>query len=112
MMYPKVKRGEVYYIDLSPSKGSEQGGLRPCVIIQNDMGNAHSTTTIVAPITTAIKKPLPTHCAIGYTKGVKGVVLCEQIRVVDKCRIKNILCTLDNDLMERIDKALMISIGL
>lgn len=108
----KVKRGEVYYIDLSPTKGSEQGGLRPCVIVQNDIGNTFSTTTIIAPITSAVKKPLPTHCGIGYHHGVKGLVLCEQLRVVDKSRIKNKLTTLSAELMEQIDKAIVASLGL
>ena len=108
----KVKRGEVYYIDLSPTKGSEQGGLRPCVIVQNDIGNTFSTTTIIAPITSAVKKPLPTHCGICYHHGVKGLVLCEQLRVVDKSRIKNKLTTLSAELMEQIDKAIVASLGL
>jgi mRNA interferase MazF len=108
----KVKRGEVYYVDLTPNKGSEQGGLRPCVIVQNDIGNTYSPTTIIVPLTTAVKKQLPTHRALGYTLGVKGIVLCEQIRVIDKSRLKNRLCTLSADLMAKIDETVKVALGL
>jgi mRNA interferase MazF len=108
----KPKRGEVWYADLSPIKGSEQGGLRPCVIVQNDIGNTYSPTTIIVPLTTAVKKQLPTHRALGYTLGVKGIVLCEQIRVIDKSRLKNRLCTLSADLMAKIDETVKVALGL
>lgn len=108
----KVSRGQVYFADLSPAQGSEQGGIRPCVIIQNDIGNAHSTTTIIAPITSATKKKLPTHYEIGYHQGLKGLVLCEQIRVIDKARLKKHITDFTAEQMAEIDKAIKSSLGL
>ena len=108
----KVKRGQVYYADLSPVKGSEQGGLRPVLIIQNDIGNAHSTTTIIAPITSATKKKLPTHYEIGNHKGIRGLVLCEQIRVIDKTRLRSYMCEFSAEQMDGVNKAIQFSLGL
>ena len=109
-----MKRGEIYYADLSPVIGSEQGGLRPVLIIQNDIGNRHSPTTIVAAITSKKEKAaMPTHVKIqvnGLSK--QSLVLLEQLRTIDKSRVKEKIAMLDADEMEQIDKALAISIGL
>lgn len=110
-----IKKGEIYYADLSPVVGSEQGGVRPVLIIQNDVGNNHSPTTIVACITTrATKAKMPTH--VWLTEGTNGLpknsmVMMEQIRTIDKSRLKNRIgkiCRVD-DL--RVEKALKISLG-
>ncbi len=108
-----MKRGEIYYADLSPVIGSEQGGLRPVLIIQNDVGNKYSPTTIVAAITSKKDKvEMPTHVKIkadGLSR--ESLVLLEQIRTIDKSRVKERITVLDNDDMKRIDKALAISVG-
>ena len=107
-----VKRGEIYFADLSPVVGSEQGGVRPVLIIQNDVGNQHSPTTIVAAITGQVcKAKLPTHVEIvGKQTGLSknSVILVEQVRTIDKQKI----CTLDTKIMEQVDKALLVSVGL
>lgn len=107
-----MKRGEIYYADLSPVIGSEQGGLRPVLIIQNDVGNKYSPTTIVAAITSKKDKgEMPTHVKIkadGLSR--ESLVLLEQIRTIDKSRVKERITVLDNDDMKRIDKALAISV--
>lgn len=113
--YPIVNRGEIYYANLSPSQGSEQGGLRPVLVIQNDVGNRHAPTTIIAPLTSRLaKRPLPTHVVLDATCGLpcESVVLCEQIRVVDKSRLSTRLGEVDSLTMERVDTALKISLGL
>lgn len=113
---PIVYRGEVYYADLSPALGSEQGGMRPVVILQNNVGNKHAPTTIIAPLTSRLtKKPLPTH--IPLPKGAVGVacesvVLLEQVRVIDKQRLKNKMGFLNDEFMTKIDDALKISLGI
>ena len=111
-----VKRGEIYFADLSPVVGSEQGGVRPVLIIQNDVGNQHSPTTIVAAITGQIcKAKLPTHVEIvGKQTGLSkhSVILVEQVRTIDKQRLKEKICTLDTKIMEQVDKALLVSVGL
>lgn len=110
-----MKRGEIYRADLDPVVGSEQGGVRPVVIIQNDMGNRHSTTVIVAAITTSTKKAdLPVHVAI--SSGESGlerdsVVLLEQVRTLEKSRLTKYLGCLDGHAMRRIDRALALSLG-
>ena len=107
-----MKRGEIYYADLSPVVGSEQGGLRPVLIIQNDVGNKHAPTTIVAPLTTsATKAKLPTHVALNRNC-VNSLCLLEQIRTIDKSRIKSYMATLEPREMEAISKALKISLGI
>lgn len=114
-IYPIVNRGEIYYANLSPSQGSEQGGLRPVLVIQNDVGNRHSPTTIIAPLTSRLaKRPLPVHVVLDATCGLscESVVLCEQIRVVDKSRLSTRLGEIDSSTMERVDTALKISLGL
>ena len=109
-----IKRNEIYYADLNPVIGSEQGGVRPVLVIQNDMGNKYSPTTIVAAITSRqTKAKLPTHIEIGEEVFEKdSVVLLEQIRTVDKSRLKEYVGTLDNRTMDRVNKAISISVGL
>ncbi len=113
---PMVKRGEVYFADLSPVIGSEQGGMRPVLIIQNNVGNHYSPTVIVAAITAKIQKAkMPTHVEVSAEKhGLErdSVVLLEQIRTIDKQRLKDKVTQLDYQLMQKVDEALEISIGL
>lgn len=107
-----IKRGQIYYADLSPVIGSEQGGLRPVLIVQNDIGNKHSPTTIIAPITSVLlKKPLPTHVILPYTLIKDSVILCEQLRTVDKRRLKTHIATVDYNIIQEVDKAIKISLG-
>ena len=111
----EFKRGELYYADLSPVVGSEQGGVRPVLIIQNDVGNKYSPTVIVAAITSQINKAkLPTHIelsAISYGLSKDSVVLLEQVRTLDKRRLKDRIGELDENKMKKIDNALLISLG-
>ena len=111
---PIVYRGEIYYADLSPSVGSEQGGLRPVVIVQNNMGNKYAPTTIIAPITSQMnKKLLPTHihfCGCGLAKD--SIMLLEQIRTIDKSRLKQKIGQLPPEKIEVVDTAIKISLGL
>lgn len=111
-----VKRGDIYYADLSPVIGSEQGGVRPVLIIQNDVGNRFSPTVIIAAITSQINKAkLPTHielCADENGLSRDSVVLLEQIRTIDKKRLKERIGHLDGVYMRRIADALEISLGL
>lgn len=111
----KMNRSDVYCVDLSPFFGSEQGECRPCVILQNDIGNRYSGTTIIAPMTTKLKHRLPTHVQISTAdKGLNlnSVIMTEQIRVVDKQRFGNFVCRLSKETMERVDKAIEISLAL
>ncbi|MDI3534786.1 MAG: mRNA interferase MazF [Thermosediminibacterales bacterium] len=111
-----VKRGEVYYADLSPVVGSEQGGIRPVLIIQNDVGNKYSPTVIVAAITSQIDKAkLPTHVEISandYGLEKDSVILMEQIRTIDKKRLREKVDHLDSDIMGKVNEAIKISLGL
>ena len=112
-----VKRGDMFYADLSPVIGSEQGGIRPVVIIQNDIGNKHSPTVIAAAITSQTgKNKLPTHIEIGTVEsGLKtdSVILTEQIRTIDKSRLKEKIGHIDDEnVMSRINNALGVSFGL
>lgn len=111
-----VKRGDVYFADLSPVVGSEQGGVRPVLIIQNDIGNRFSPTVIVAAITAQIQKAkLPTHVEIDakkYNIERDSVILLEQIRTIDKQRLTDKITNLDETMMSRVDEALKISLGL
>lgn len=111
-----VKRGELYYADLSPVVGSEQGGIRPVLVIQNDVGNKFSPTVIVAAVTSQLNKSkLPTHLELSastYGLSKDSVVLLEQLRTIDKRRLKERVGCLDNRFMDRIDRALQISLGL
>lgn len=111
-----VKRGDVYFADLSPVVGSEQGGVRPVLVIQNNIGNRFSPTVIVAAITAQIQKAkLPTHVEIAaeiYDFDRDSVVLLEQIRTIDKQRLTDKITHLNEDIMAEIDEALQISLGL
>nr|WP_246543014.1 type II toxin-antitoxin system PemK/MazF family toxin [Fusibacter paucivorans] len=111
-----IKRGDVFFADLSPVRGSEQGGQRPVLIIQNDVGNRYSPTVIVAAITAKIAKAkLPTHVEVeASTVGLlkDSVVLMEQVRTIDKTRLIQKLGHLDAGVMKRVDHALVISLGL
>lgn len=111
-----VKRGEIYYADLSPVVGSEQGGMRPVLIVQNDTGNRHSPTVIAAAITSQTgKAKLPTHIelnaqSVGLTRD--SVILLEQIRTIDKSRLREKMGRLDDSTMNRVDSAIAVSFGL
>ena len=111
-----VKRGDIYYADLSPVVGSEQGGVRPVLIIQNDIGNKYSPTVIATAITSQINKAkMPTHIEIDaneYGLSKDSVVLAEQIRTIDKQRLKEKIGHLDERLMNQVNEALEISFGL
>jgi len=111
-----VKRGDIFYADLSPVVGSEQGGLRPVLVIQNDVGNKYSPTVIVAAITSQINKAkMPTHIEINAKKyGIAkdSVILLEQIRTVDKKRLREKIGFLDSNAMLFVDNALYVSFGL
>lgn len=111
-MIAAIKRGQIYYADLSPTLGSEQGGKRPVVIIQNDTGNRHSPTVIICPLTTQVKNPLPTHATLISDKCKGSTVLCEQPRCIDKMRLSTYLGKCTPSEMARIDKALKISLNL
>lgn len=115
-MNANVRRGDIYYADLSPVVGSEQGGMRPVLIIQNDVGNRYSPTVIAAAITSRMgKTKLPTHIDIyaeraGLTRD--SIVLLEQVRTLDKRRLKEKMGHLDEPLMHEIDTAIAVSLGL
>ena len=111
-----VRRGDVYYADLRPVIGSEQGGIRPVLIIQNDMGNKHSPTVICAAITSKMNKAkLPTHVELDsrrYNMVKDSVVLLEQLRTIDKKRLKDKVCHLDEEILNQVDRALLVSLEL
>ena len=112
----EIKRGDLYYADLSPVVGSEQGGVRPVLIIQNDVGNKYSPTVIVSAITSQINKAkLPTHVEISsneYGLNKDSVILLEQIRTIDKKRLREKIGCLDENMMIKVDDGLQISLGL
>ena len=111
-----VKRGDIYYADLSPVVGSEQGGVRPVLIVQNDVGNKYSPTVIAAAITSQINKAkMPTHIelkASEYGLNKDSVILTEQIRTIDKKRLREKIGKLDEVLMHKVNEALSVSFGL
>lgn len=111
-----IKRGDIYYANLNPVIGSEQGGIRPVLIISNDIGNKHSPTVIVAAITSRVqtKAKLPTHTIVNDFAGLDkdSVILLEQIRTIDKQRLQEYLGTLDRRFLLAVDKALAISVAL
>lgn len=111
-----IKRGDIFYADLRPVIGSEQGGIRPVLIVQNDTGNKHSPTVIVAAITSRMNKAkLPTHVEITadqYGVVKDSVILLEQVRTIDKSRLKEKVCHLDQNILRRIDHALCVSFAL
>lgn len=112
----QVRRGDVFFADLSPVVGSEQGGIRPVLILQNDIGNQYSPTTIIAAITSQIAKAkLPTHVEIqAKASGLEkdSVILLEQLRTIDKSRLFEKVSSLNEDLMTRVNQAVEISLGL
>ncbi len=111
-----IRRGDIYYADLRPVVGSEQGGVRPVLIIQNDVGNKHSPTVIVAAITSRMNKAkLPTHIELDTRRCdiIKdSVILLEQLRTIDKQRLKERICRIDDELQSKVDRALMVSLDL
>ncbi len=115
-MQNAVKRGDIYYADLSPVVGSEQGGMRPVLIVQNDTGNRHSPTVIAAAITSQTGKArLPTHIELSarnYGLSRDSVVLLEQIRTLDKSRLRERMGQLDGATMDRVNSAIAVSFGL
>ena len=116
MEHNVVKRGDIYYADLSPVVGSEQGGVRPVLIVQNDTGNRHSPTVIAAAITSQTGKArLPTHISVsplscGLPK--ESVILLEQVRTLDKRRLREKMGRLDDGVMPKVDSAIAVSLGL
>ncbi len=111
-----IRRGDIYYADLRPVVGSEQGGVRPVLIIQNDVGNRHSPTVICAAITSRMNKAkLPTHIELDasrYHMVKDSVILLEQLRTIDKVRLKEKICHLDGEIIKRVNRALVISLEL
>ena len=113
---PIVHRGEIWYADLSPSFGSEQGGLRPVLVVQNDVGNKYAPTTIIAPITSSVtKKPLPTHLHLQAGEGnlsAESIILFEQMKVIDKQRLRSKIGIISAETIEKANQALKISLGI
>ena len=111
-----MKRGDIYYADLRPVIGSEQGGIRPVLIVQNDVGNRHSPTIICAAITSKLNKAkLPTHIELSagrYDMVKDPGILLEQLRTIDKKRLKDKVCHLDEDIMKEVNRGLMVSLEL
>ncbi len=111
-----IRRGDIFYADLSPVVGSEQGGIRPVLIIQNNVGNRHSPTVICAAVTSKMNKAkLPTHIEIStrdYDIVKNSVILLEQIRTIDKQRLKEYVCHIDGGMMRKVDQAIRISLEL
>ena len=113
-MKKTVKRGDIYYADLSPVVGCEQGGIRPVIVIQNDTGNRHCPTVIVAAITSQNKKPLPTHISLTAKEcrlQEDSTILLEQVRTIDKTRLKNFVGSVSADKMNEINRAILVSLG-
>ncbi len=109
-----ILRGEIYRADLNPIVGSEQGGIRPVLVIQNDIGNKHSPTVIVAAITSKDKPCLPTHILLAglQTLGRNSIALLEQIRTIDKCRLIEYIGSVGAETMKAVDTALTVSVGI
>ena len=108
-----IRKGDVFYADLGENVGSEQNGIRPVLIIQNDIGNRFSPTVIVSPLTTKTKKlTLDTHVCLGYINGRKSMALLEQIRTIDRSRLRGYAATVDPSKMKLVDAALHNSLGL
>lgn len=112
----EINRGDIFYADLSPVVGSEQGGFRPVLVIQNDVGNKYSPTVIIAAITSQLSKAkLPTHIELEkekYNLSKDSVVLLEQIRTLDKRRLKEKVSSIDFSTMQKVDVAVMVSLGI
>ena len=109
-----IHRGDVYYANLSPVIGSEQGGIRPVVIVQNDKGNRYSKTVIVAPVSKKMSKPpIPTHVIFSAKRlSHVSMILCEQLRTIDKQRLREKICHIDGEMQDRVDEALRVSLEL
>ena len=109
-----IRRGDVYYADLSPVVGSDQGGVRPVVVVQNDKGNRYSKTIIVAPISKKMSKPpIPTHVIFSDDSlSYVSMILCEQLRTIDKKRLGQWICTLDEKTLEKINRAIRVSLSI
>ena len=110
-----IRRGDIYYADLRPVVGSEQGGIRPVLIVQNDVGNRHSPTVIVAAITSKMHKAkLPTHIELPKRYGIEkdSVILLEQVRTIDKARLKEKMGHIDEATMDQVNRAISVSFGL
>lgn len=107
-----IKRGDVFYADLNPAVGSEQGGIRPVLVVQNDIGNMHSPTVVILPISSAKKPNLPVHAKVDKTNLLKegSIALAEQIRTIDKCRLKSYVGSLDAEVMKQVDEVIKISL--
>ena len=110
----KIIRGGLFYADLDPIIGSEQNGVRPVLILQNDIGNKYSPTVLIAPISTKKDKLLPTHVLIKQFDKLRhdSIVMLEQIRVIDKSRLRGYVCDLDDTNMKTVDKAMKVALGL
>lgn len=113
-MITTIKRNEIYYADLNPTQGSEQGGIRPVLILQNDVGNFHSPTTIVAPITSIQKKKyLPTHVFVRADVLPKdSCILLEHIRAIDKTRLREFIGELEGHTVKKVDRAICVSLNI
>lgn len=110
-----IKRGDIYYADLSPVVGSEQGGIRPVLVVQNNVGNRHSPTVIIAVLTSKPKRKLPTHINIKSGEGniaMDSTVLLEQLRTIDKFRLQKYVGSVSQEVMDQVDRAMLISLGL
>ncbi|HJB06482.1 MAG TPA: type II toxin-antitoxin system PemK/MazF family toxin [Candidatus Enterocloster faecavium] len=111
-----IRRGDVYYADLRPVVGSEQGGVRPVLVIQNDVGNKHSPTVICAAITSRMNKAkLPTHVELHAGRSAMAkdsVILLEQLRTIDKQRLREKICHIDEELLEQVNEALKVSLAM
>ena len=108
-----IKRGDIFYADLDPIIGSEQGGVRPVVVVQNNVGNRYSPTVVVLPVSSAKKNYLPTHIHVCGSKMLpkNSIVLAEQIRTIDRNRLKSYVGSVGFEIMKKVDKAVKISIG-
>lgn len=108
----QIKRGDIFYADLNPVIGSEQGGIRPVLVVQNNIGNIHSPTLVVLPITSSKKPVLPVHAKADDTDLLSdgSIVLAEQIRTIDKRRLRSYIGSLDADIMKRVDEIIKISL--
>ena len=109
-----MKRGDIYYARLNPVVGSEQGETRPCLVVQNDVGNTHSPTVVIVPLTGSKKAFLPTHVKIRRTGGLvtDSTALTEQVRTIDRRRLDGYICSIDSGTQAAIDAALAVSVGL
>jgi mRNA interferase MazF len=109
----EIKRGEIYYADLDPIRGSEQGGTRPVLCIQNDIGNTYNPTIIIAPITGQIKKQMPTHVPLQLAELPQdSIILLEQIRTIDKCRVTDYVGKISEEHMVKVEQAIDVSLGM